>query len=218
MTKKILLCTMLISLTIIMSFSSGIVNVSAHSPTYIDLKYYEIEETLSVYITHGVSDSDYHYVETVVIEFFELPEALLEEFLTNEDYKLVARDEADQEAEEKKFGKYKIEQADVFDEHPLITLNLTAQFVHDYTSQNTHQVFHYNYTLVAPEWTLIVVSALCNREGLYVKTLISGHPWYDIEHHITEAIQPTIIWSVIVMTPLALWRIFGKKEEEEVTH
>ena len=216
MTKKTIFCTMLISLTIIFGFISGIVNVSAHSPTYIDLKYYDQDEVLSVYITHGVSDFDYHYVDTVVIEFFELPESLIEHF-TSDEHILVARDKADQEAEVKKFGMYAIEQADVFDEHPLYTLNGSVQFVYNYTSQETHQVFHHNYTLVAPEWTLIVVTALCNLEGLYTQTLISGHPWYDIEHAITEAIPPTIILSIIVMTPLALWRIFGKKKEE-VTH
>jgi hypothetical protein len=229
MAKKTITCTMLISLTIIVGLSSGIMTVSAHSPRYIDLNYYAEEEVLSAYFTHGVSDSDSHYVFRVIVEFYELDEALLEA-ITSDDpenpYILKARDEADQEAENEKFGYYAIQQTDVFTEghtiklakaHWLASHNSTIAATYNYTSQEEHQIFHHNYTLDIPEWTLIAVTALCSNGGFYTKTLISGHPWYDIEHHITEAIVPTIICSIIVMTPLAIFRIFGEKKKE-VTH
>ena len=229
MAKKTLLCTMLISLTIITGLSSGIVNGSAHSPRYIDLKYYagegEAEGVLSAYFTHGVSDNTSHYVYRVIVEFYELPEALLEEIQSDDPenpYILRARDEADQEAENAKFGYYAIRKADVFEGHNakqaradwLASHNGTVKFVYNYTNQPEHQVFHHNYTMYAPEWTLIAVTALCIDGGFFTKTHISGHPWYDIEHHISEAFVPTIVCSIIVMTPLAILRKFGKKEEE----
>ena len=75
---------LLISLTIITSFTVGSINASAHDPRYIDIKYYPNTDTpelseLSVYITHGVSDSDYHYTERILIEFYELPESIKQE-------------------------------------------------------------------------------------------------------------------------------------------
>ncbi len=219
MTKnKNLKWALLISLTIITSFTVGSINASAHDPRFIDLKYYAEDQILSVYITHGVSDSEYHYTERVTVEFYELPEWLIENFTTNPDYLLIARDENDQEGEEYRFGIYKIEEADVFDAVNVSTLNSTLMLDNHYTSQEEDLINHFNYTIECPEWTLIVVTAFCSLGGSYTHSLISGHPWYDIEHHISEAILPTVVLSIIVMTPLAIIRIFGKKEKEEVKH
>ena len=198
---------LLISLTIIVSFTVGSINASAHDPRFIDIKYYEDEQVLSVYVTHGVSDSEYHYTERITIEFYELPESLIEVFTTNPDYLLVSDK---QELEEKKFGKYAIQEADVFDVVDLNTLNKTLMWDENFTSQQEDLINHYNFTLECPERTLIVVTAYCSLEGSYTHSLISGHPWYDIEHSMIEAVVPTLVCTVI----LALWRIFGKKKEE----
>jgi len=173
---------------------------------------------VSVYITHGVSDSEYHFVERITVEFYELPEWLIEEWTTNPDYLLIARDENDQAGEENRFGIYKIQEADVFDAVDVNTLNKTLMIDDNHTNQTEDLINHYVYELEIPEWTLIVVTAFCSLEGAYTYSLISGHPWYDIEHHISEAILPTIVLSIIVLTPLAILRIFGKKEKKEAKH
>jgi len=209
---------LLISLTIIVSFTIGSINASAHDPRYIDFKYYDEEQLLSVYVTHGVSDSEYHYVVKITVEYYELPEWLINEFLTNEAYKLVAIDKADQEAEEAIYGEYAIQEADVFDAVDVNTLNKTLIIEDNHTNQAEDLINHYTYDLDIPEWTLIVVTAFCSLGGDYTHSLISGHPWYDIEHHISEAILPTIVLTIIVMIPLAILRIFGKKNKEEVKH
>jgi len=213
--NKNLKWVLLISLAFIVSFAFGTINASAHDPRFIDIKYYEDDQVLSVYVTHGVSDSEHHYTERITIEFYELPESLIENFTTNPDYLLVSDD---QEKEEEKFGKYAIQEADVFDVIDLNTLNSTLMINETYTSQKEDLINHYNYTLECPEWTLIVVTAYCSLEGSYTYSLISGHPWYDIEHSMIEAVVPTLVCTIIVMTPLALWRIFGKKKKEEVKH
>ena len=216
MTKKLkTVWALLISFIILAGISSSSINASAHDPRFIDIKYYEDDQVLSVYVTHGVSDSEYHYTERITIEFYELPESLIKNFTTNPDYLLVSDKP---ELEEKKFGKYAIQEADVFDAVDLNTLNSTLMIDEHYTSQKEDLINHYNYTLECPEWTLIVVTAYCSLGGSYTHSLISGHPWYDIEHSMIEAVVPTLVCSVIVMTPLALWRIFGKKKEEEVKH
>ena len=213
--NKNLKWALLISLALIVSFAFGSINASAHDPRFIDIKYYEDDQVLSVYVTHGVSDSDYHYTERITIEFYELPEEMIENFTTNPDYLLVSND---QEEEEAKFGKYAIQEADVFDVIDLSELNSTLMIDEHYTSQEEDLINHYNFTLECPEWILIVVTAYCSLEGSYTHSLISGHPWYDIEHSMIEAVVPTLVCTVVVMTPLALWRIFGKKKKEEVKH
>ncbi|MHA1737862.1 MAG: hypothetical protein ACTSWD_04695, partial [Candidatus Heimdallarchaeota archaeon] len=218
---------LLISLTIITSFTVGSINASAHDPRYIDIKYYpntdspELSE-LSVYITHGVSDSDYHYTERILIEFYELPEWLIEEYTSGE-YDLVARDENDQAGEEYRFGIYAIQEADFYgrDDLNISTLNksLLVDEIEDiHTNQDEDLINHYVYELEIPEWTLIVITAFCSIGGAYTYSLITGHPWFDIEHHISEAILPTVILSILVCTPLAIVKIFGKKKKEEVKH
>ncbi|MHA1702079.1 MAG: hypothetical protein ACTSWK_07425 [Promethearchaeota archaeon] len=207
-----------ISLIFLVGFTTGSINASAHDPRFIDMKYYPQDQILSVYIIHGVSDSEYHYIEKVTIEFIELPESLIENFTTDPDYLLEADSSADQEAEEGLFGKYWIREADVFDAVDVSTLNRTLMIEEHYTNQTNDLVSHFNYTIEAPEWTLIVVTAVCSLGGSYTYSLISGHPWYDNEHHIIDMVVPTIVCSIIVMIPLALWRIFGKKKKEEVKH
>ncbi len=210
-TKKNILCTLVVSLIFVGIFAN-VGNASAHSPRYVDLKYYDDDNVLSVFVTHGVSDSTYHYVDRITIEALALPASMVEEFTTDEKWLLVS---PDQELENEKFGLYWIQEADVYDD-PRVDLN-NATLVRDvsYTEQVNHQINHYNFTdMDHPEWTLLIVTAYCNSGGSYTNALIVGHPWYDIEHSMLEAVLPTLICSVIVLTPLALWRIFNKKREE----
>ena len=216
--NKNLKWSLLISLIFLVGFATGSINASAHDPRFIDMKYYAEDQILSVYTVHGVSDSEYHYIERVVIEFLELPESLIEKFTTDPAYLLEADSSDDQEAEVEIFGKYWIREADVFDVIDVSTLNRTLILDEHYTNQTNDLVSHYNYTIDAAEWTLIVVTAYCSLGGSYTHSLISGHPWYDNEHHIIDMVVPTIVCSIIVMTPLALWKIFGKKKKEEVKH
>ena len=211
--NKKLRWALLISLSIIASFTVGSINASAHDPRYIDLKYYDQDNILSVYITHGVSDSEYHYIDRVTIELYELPESLIEEFTTNPDYILVSKDPEDAK---EKWGEYAIEEADVFEVIDIYSNN-TLHTDESYDHQEEDQINHYNYTLDCPEWTLIVFTAYCSIGGNYTHSVIAGHPWFDIEHSMLEAVVPTLICSAVVLTPLALWRVFGKKPEE-VTH
>ena len=210
-TKRKSLSTLLVIAILVVAFSSSLGNVSAHTPRYIDLKYYDEENVLSVYVTHGVSDSTYHYVDRITIEVLALPASMVEEFTTDEKWLLKS---PDQELEESKFGKYWIQEADVYDDPRVHLEDATLVLEANYTEQVNHQINHYNYTdMDYPEWTLFIVTAYCNSGGSYTNALIVGHPWYDIEHSMLEAVVPTLICSVIVLTPLALWRISNKKKE-----
>ncbi|MCK5342991.1 MAG: hypothetical protein KAR20_06285 [Candidatus Heimdallarchaeota archaeon] len=205
---------------------------NAHAPNYVDIKYYDLDFTnddngfinddlalldnhLSIYITHGVSDSDIHYVNEVIVEFFDLPKLFLDEYNGTKFY-----DHEDQEFyPDGTLKSDRIEEEHVHDIEHLLTrsTNPALETIHVfYEGQETHQVFHLNITIEIPEWTYVVATAVCitGEEFNRSQSIISGHPWYDIEHSMIEAVVPTLICSVVVLTPLALWRIFGKKPEE----
>ncbi|RLI64527.1 MAG: hypothetical protein DRO88_07045 [Promethearchaeia archaeon] len=196
----------------IISFTTGVKNISAHDPRYIDLKYYEDDQVLSVYIVHGISNSSRHYINKVKIEFCQLPDSLIEEFTSDPSREIVG------EGEIERFGTIKIKEEDVFDVIDLNEMNKTLKLEVNYTSQAEDLIIHYNYTIECPEWTLVVVTAYCNMNGSFTQTLISGHPWYDPEHHIIEAVVPTLVCSVIVMIPLVIRRTIARKRQKGVKH
>ncbi len=51
-----------LSVFLILGVTMSVLNVRAHPPINIDLEYYVADEILSVRLTHGVSDPDYHYI------------------------------------------------------------------------------------------------------------------------------------------------------------
>ena len=189
--KKYIKMMLIFFLVSLITISSDFSKVSAHAPTYVDVKYYEDEHVLSVYYTHGVSDYDYHFIGTVIIEYYEL---------LNSSYK--------QHNPELTVGEV-LEHAQP---------NKTHEFVYTYHDQGTHQVFHVNYTDLpdAEDFTLINVTAICNLGGSYSNSIVVGNqPYYDPEHSMIEALVPTIICSVVTMTPLAIHRIVRKVKDDK---
>ncbi|WP_457558399.1 hypothetical protein [Candidatus Harpocratesius sp.] len=187
-TKVILIIIAIILIVNVSNLRDGV----AHSPKYVDLKYYEQEQILSIYITHGVSDLNYHYVETVKIELYDV----LNDTFKNEN------------------------QNHSFTEQSILTfgsLNKTQEFIYHYTNQSTHQIFHLNISLSANEWTLINVTAICNLGGQFSNTMVVGHyPYYDVEHSMIEAVVPTIICSIVTMTPLFILRIVRRNKTRKI--
>ena len=228
-TKKYSVWVFSIALVAAIAFGN-IGLASAHAPNYVDIKYYDLDFTnddnafindnlatldnnLSIYVTHGVSNSSYHYVGMIIVEFFDLPQSFLEEYNGTEFI-----DHEDQEFyPDGTLKSDRIQEADVSAVHdelvPSPLPNLQPIYV-NYTSQETHQVFHLTIIIEIPEWILIRATAVCVLGGNRSQEIISGHPYYDIEHSMIEAAVPAIICAVIVLTPLTIWRVFGKKPEE----
>ncbi len=212
-TKNKILCTLVVSLFFVGIFAN-VGNASAHSPRYIDLKYYD-DDVLSLYITHGVSDSEYHYVETVIVEYYMFSDSFIADFTDN------SRHAHDDFTIGDGNPHNDIIEADVDLENFEQELTYVTEFKFHYRNQETHQIFHYNYSAadgdidVAPEWTLIKVTAICNLGGYYTHSIIVGHNWYDPEHSMIEALVPTIICSIVTMTPLAIWRIMSRKKKDK---
>ena len=53
---------LIISLFLIIGITSTVLNAEATNPEHFDLKYYEDDHILSIYIVHGVTDPSKHYV------------------------------------------------------------------------------------------------------------------------------------------------------------
>ena len=51
-----------LSVFLILGATMSVLSVRAHSPINIDLEYYVAEGELSIRLTHGVSDPEYHYI------------------------------------------------------------------------------------------------------------------------------------------------------------
>ncbi|MCP4761889.1 MAG: hypothetical protein GY870_08905 [archaeon] len=181
----------LIFLAVFVIFTSNLWTANAHSPKFVDLKYYD-DGVLSVYITHGVSDTDYHYVDAVIIEYYNLSESFINAY----------------------DGEHITEEY-IFEEG---SPTKSWEIVYNYTSQETHQIFHFNYTSLplAVNWTIIKVTAICNKGGSFSHSLVVDHyPYYDEEHSMSEAIIPTLGCTIIVMTPLLVIGITRKDKSQK---
>jgi hypothetical protein len=196
---------------------------SAHSPKFIDLKFFGADgpienQNLSVYFVHGVSNTSYHYIETVEIEFWNLTDA----FWTNLGDKPIDRIvEAD------------VLDTDIVDEYleDKVAFNKTYTEQHDdgIDTQDT-LVIHHNYSIAeynddnnltgTPNalnityFTFIRVTAYCNLGGSFTNTVLAGQQWYDLEHSMIEAVVPTLVCSVVILTPLVIWIIIAKHKEK----
>ncbi len=51
-----------LSVFVILGIKMSVLNVRAHAPINIDLEYYVADGELSIRLTHGVSDPEYHYI------------------------------------------------------------------------------------------------------------------------------------------------------------
>jgi len=77
--KKIIF---ILSIFLIIGITSTAQNVKAHRPILVDAWYYLEDEYLSVTFTHGVSDTEYHYVEKVEIKVNDV--LVLTEYYTSQ--------------------------------------------------------------------------------------------------------------------------------------
>ena len=187
----------------------------AHSPKFIDLKFYLDDQVLSIYYVHGVSDTTFHYINNTEIEFYNLSEAFLP-YIDG----LISNGTID--------GRDKIVEAHIKEEflEDRVAFNVTYTEQHDDSidTQDT-LIVHDNITVNDPldggiaglnitYWTFIRVTAHCNQGGNFTQTALAGQVWYDIEHSMIEAVVPTLVCAVIILTPLVVWAIIGKRREK----
>ncbi|MHA1110880.1 MAG: hypothetical protein ACTSRE_07230 [Promethearchaeota archaeon] len=198
----------LTAFALILSFSAFSMMTSAHSPKFIDVKFYLDDQILSVYYTHGVSNTSYHYIETVQFQFFNLSS----QFDTDIDH-LIATGELE--------NRTYIEEHHVQESHLIEEVTFNITYTEQESEDHEHQIFHHNYTVAdyvptlnVTYWDYIRVTGYCNLGGQFTKNEIAGQIWYDIEHSMIEAVVPTLICSVVVLTPLGIWAIIGKRREK----
>jgi len=221
MLNKKTKCIWLSAFVLIVTFSafSMMTPVTAHSPKFVDVKFYLPEQVLSVYITHGVSDTSYHYIETVQIQFFNLST----EFFTYVDGLIDAG-----EMENRSFIQEHHVKEEFLTEY--IAFNIT--YTEQESEEHEHQIFHHNYIMsdyfgevgfpfIIEHYTYIRVTAYSgcadpevDLGGQFTKNELAGQIWYDIEHSMIEALVPTLVCAVVVLTPLVIWAIIGKRREK----
>ncbi|TFG20169.1 MAG: hypothetical protein EU530_04040 [Promethearchaeota archaeon] len=221
MLKKRTKYVLLISFVVLLSATSFTQMARGHSPKFIDVKFYLDDQILSVYYTHGVSNTSYHYVETVVFEFYNISSDFTSQYPPDPDYTVDKITQHD-------FHYY-------FEDHPE-DFTLIAEFNETYTKQEDDsldtqdtQIFHHNYTIAdynatldVEYWTYIRVTAYCKLGGQYTNDIIAGHWWWDEPHSFMEALLPTALCTFFVLLPIIVWSVIGKikekrKVDQEVT-
>ncbi len=200
------------AIALILSISAFSNMASAHSPKFIDLKFYLDDQILSVYYTHGVSNTSYHYIETVKFQFFNLSS----QFDTDID-NLIATGELE--------NRSYIEEHHIMESYLIEEVTFNITYTEQESDHHEHQIFHHNYTVTdyvptlnVTYWDYIRVTAYCNLGGQFTKNEIAGQIWYDIEHSMIEAVVPTLVCAVVILSPLVVWAIIGKrKQKREIT-
>ena len=79
------LCMLTIGMILVLNLTAQF--GSAHSPKFIDLKFYLDDQVLSIYYVHGVSDTTLHYINNTEIEFYNLSSSFftyIDELIANE--------------------------------------------------------------------------------------------------------------------------------------
>ncbi|MGB5909915.1 MAG: hypothetical protein WBH31_01840 [Promethearchaeia archaeon] len=80
-----------------------------------------------------------------------------------------------------------------------------------YTSQPTHNLFNYEYSVTANMEAIMNVTATCIRGGSMSKSLIVGHPPHVHLGSFLEALVPSIAAIVIVFALVYFLPYLGKK-------
>ena len=78
---------LIISLFLIIGITSTVLNAEATNPEHFDLKYYEDDDILSIYIVHGVTDPSKHYVNYIEIRVNDIT-VVTDTFTSQETYNI----------------------------------------------------------------------------------------------------------------------------------
>ena len=168
---------LIISLFLIIGITSTVLNAEATNPEHFDLKYYEDDDILSIYIVHGVTDPTKHYVNYIEVQVGKLDET---------------------------------------DPHHPTLINGTIVVTDTFTSQETYNINHFNYSVIAEggdnssDGDTIHVIATCNLGGYFEKNLYlfptpAGHEFAFVTV-VPAFIVGTLIASVFAVLPILLMK------------
>ena len=168
--KKFIYILSILLMVGIISISS---NAKATNPEHLDLLYFKDPDTgdytgnFSIYVIHGVTHEDEHYVDSLII-----------------------------------------------------TVNGTTVVDWTFTSQETYNILHWDYTFAEPipvDGDLIHVIVTCNFGGTYDKELLLGHRNPGHELGFASTLPPVIVSTILVIIILLLPKLLIKNKEILVT-
>ena len=152
---------------IIIGIASTTLNANATNPEHLDLLYDEETGYISIYMIHGVTDEDKHYVDELNI-----------------------------------------------------TVNGSLVVNDKFTSQETYNILHWDYTFTDPiptDGDLIHVIITCNFGGYYDKELLLGYRNPGHELGFATTLPPVIVSTILVIIILLLPKILIRDKEKLVT-
>jgi hypothetical protein len=184
MLKKNIFYLLSTFMVIILTFN--ILNVRAHSPITMDMEYDLDTHNLSVKITHGVSDPEYHYVYLIEI-WVNITQ------MWDDHHGHTVFSNPDNLFEPK-------------------TPPGAPNYTYSFPEQESHNINNYDFTIIAGDRANITVTAHCSLGGSLIEHYYVGQPYYNPHGTFSLAVVPTIVSTIIVFGLLFILPTFGQKK------
>ncbi|MBY9013078.1 MAG: hypothetical protein KGD70_11955 [Candidatus Lokiarchaeota archaeon] len=212
-----------LSVFLLLGITMSVLNARAHAPINIDIEYDVDTESLSVIYTHGVSDPEEHYIESIevwinVTQIWEDHEHHTW-FDDRDNYAIAIR--------------------------PSVAPNYTFYYTEQPTDitpiTTSHTLAHYNISLpglqktgtpldlpidentgepvgfIEEGRTNITLSATCSDGGVLTEHYYVGLPYYNPHLTFAEAAMPATVSTIIVFALLFLLPKLGQKNAPKLT-
>ncbi len=219
-----------LSVFLLLGITMSFLNVNAHAPINIDLEYDVGAQELSIRLTHGVSDPEYHYIYEIdvwvnVTQVWE--DHHHHRYFDDQDNYAIAilPTEAPtytfNETNHHAFSKQPTNVSEITTSHtlpiyilPLPGLQKTGELIDDPPfDENTGKIVPY----LGEGRTNITVSVKCSLGGVLTEHYYVGLPYYNPHLTFAEAAMPATISTIIVFALLFTLPKLGQKNAPKLT-
>jgi len=207
-----------LSVFLILGVTMSVLNVRAHAPINIDLEYYVADEILSVRLTHGVSDPDYHYIYQIDVwvnhtQVWEDHEH--HQYYDDQDNVAIAILPTGPPTYQFNFTEQPTDVTPITISHTLPIYRLPIPGLQKTGELIENPPINDNTGLLVPFLdegrTNITVDVKCSLGGVLTEHYYVGLPFYNPHLTFAEAAMPATISTIIVLILLFTLPLAGQK-------
>jgi hypothetical protein len=205
-----------LSVFLILGVTMSVLNVRAHPPINIDLEYDVDAQELSVQLTHGVSDPEYHYI--YMIEVWVNNTQIWEDHnhlthFDDQDNYAVALYPSGAPNYTFTYTEQPIDITPITNSHtlPIYILSFPAQLTGERLNEPIDQNTGEPVGFIEEGRTNITVAAHCSLGGILTEHYYVGLPYYNPHLTFAEAAMPATVSTIIVLVLLFTLPKLGQK-------